>query len=220
MSKKVVLALGCLALLASFTTAAMADQISFGFVFAPSTIAVNASGLTVKKAVNLNVSDATTLAAFSLIGTADISTGPASSYSNAGNIVDATYTAGGAIQVDSASCVGGAMPGVCLEGVLNGNGQYTTSPGLAGSFQGLFTVTYTSPYIATLFGPSAAGFVPNSGSDGISTGHNKRTDETTATAKLGGGSITYETPVPEPGTLALLGSGMIALAGVIRRKAQ
>ena len=217
--KKLTLALGCIALLASFTSFAMADQISFGFVFAPSTIAVNASGLTVTNALNLTVSDATTMAAALLTGTATLSTGPASSYSNAGNIVTAAYSSGGAVEVDSAACAGGSMPGVCLVGVANGNGQYSTSsPGLGGSFQGLFTVTYTSPYIATLFGPSAAGFVPSSGSDGISTGNNHATSPTTATAILGGGSITYSTPVPEPGTLALLGSGMLALAGYARRK--
>jgi hypothetical protein len=39
-------------------------------------------------------------------------------------------------------------------------------------------------------------------------------------AILVGGSITYQTPVPERGTLGLLGTGIVGLAGVIRRKLQ
>lgn len=55
------------------------------------------------------------------------------------------------------------MPGVCLQGILNSNGQYTATLGGTGSFQALFTVTYVSPYIPALFG-DPYGWLPT-GSD-------------------------------------------------------
>jgi hypothetical protein len=74
-----------------------------------------------------------------------------------------------------------------------------------------------SPYVTSLFGQPNQWLQP--GSDSFTTGHNSfanggRTD----TASLGQGGITFQTPVPEPGTLAMFGGGIIGLAGVIRRK--
>ena len=88
-----------------------------------------------------------------------------------------------------------------------------------GSFQALLTVTYVNPVIPALFGD------PNgwqlTGSDSLTTSVNKfKNGGNTDTAILGGGSITYQTPVPEPGTLALFGTGIIGLAGIVRRKLQ
>src|SRR5271169_1485801 len=137
--KKVTLALACLALLASFTSAARADAISFNFVFSSNPVSVDATGLSMGPALVLLVSDTKIPAVFSLVGTADISTGPASSYVAAGNALSAQFTAGTGVevQVDSAQCVGGAMPGVCLQGILNSNGQYTATLMGTGSFQAL-----------------------------------------------------------------------------------
>ena len=120
--------------------------------------------------------------------------------------------------MNSASCVGGTLPGVCLEGIQNSNGEYVGTKNGTGSFQGLFTVTYVSPYITSLFGE------PNSwlpaGSDSLNTSANKfKNLGKTDTASLSGGAITFET-VPEPGTLGMLGTGLLGLAGVLRRKLQ
>jgi PEP-CTERM motif len=220
MIKKLILTLGCLALLTSFTSIARADAISFNFLFSSNPVHADATGLSSGPALVLIVSDTKLMTAFSLVGTAMISTGPASSYVAAGNALTAQYLPGPGIevQVDSASCVGGTMPGVCLQGILNSNGQYTATLMGTGSFQALFTVTYVSPYIPALFGDPNAWM--STGSDSLTTSVNHFANGgNTDTAALGGGSITYQTPtVPEPGTLALFGTGILGLAVAIRRK--
>jgi hypothetical protein len=109
------------------------------------------------------------------------------------------------------------MPGVCLQGSLNSNGQYVGTKLSTGSFQALFQVDYVSPYITSLFGD------PNvwlqTGSDSLNTGVNRfQNGGKTDVAILTGGDITFQTPAPEPGTLAMVGSGILGLAGVLRRK--
>jgi hypothetical protein len=120
----------------------------------------------------LLVSDSDLNDYFSLLGTAMIATGTASSYTAAGGNLTAQFLPGPGtemevemeVEVDSASCTVGAHPGVCLEGILNSNGQYTATA------HGLTT---------------SANIFKNSG--------------TTDSAALGGGSITYQTPArPSP----------------------
>jgi len=217
--KKLILTLGCLVLLAALSTFASADAITFSFVNARPAVTVNASGLSAGPAAVLLVSDSDLNEYFSLIGTAKISTGGASSFTASGGNLSAQFLPGRGIEVevDSASCTGGAHPGICLEGILNSNGQYTATARGTGSFQALYTVTYVSPYVPGLFG-DAKGWQAT-GSDSLTTSNNLfRNLGTTDSATLGGGSITYQTPVPEPSTLLMLGSSMIGLAGVIRRK--
>jgi hypothetical protein len=94
MMKKITLALGCLALLASFTSVARADAISFSLLFSPNPVTVNTTGLTAGPSLVLLVSDTKIPAVFSLVGTANISTGPASTYVAAGNALTAQFLPG------------------------------------------------------------------------------------------------------------------------------
>jgi hypothetical protein len=220
MKSKLLLVLGCVALLATFSAAAFADAITFSFIGTSSTppVLINSSGVTLGPAVLLSLSDSKTNLVFLIPGTAFISTSAASSYSSAGGVLTAQFTGANVVQVEVLSvwCVGGTMPGVCLQGSNNYNGAYVAFQNSTGSFQGLFQVDYVSPYVTSLFGEPNLWLQP--GSDSFTTSHNSfsnggKTDK----ALLGQGGITFQT-VPEPGTLAMFGAGVLGLGGLIRRK--
>jgi hypothetical protein len=220
MNKKLILALGCLALLTSLVTIAQADAITFGFFGGKGTpVNVDTSGVKLAGAQLLAVKDTTTNSVNFLTGSVDISTGAATSYVAAGGLLSATFSTGGGVEVevDSASCVGGSMPGVCLQGTLNG-GKYVASMGGTGSFQALFKVAYVSPFVTSLFGLSNTWL--QTGSDSFTTSDNVFVNGgTTDLARLGAGGVTFQTPsVPEPGTLALMGTGILVVAAMVRRK--
>jgi hypothetical protein len=213
MIKKLTLALGCFALLASFSTFARADAITFSFVGGPM-VNIDTPGLTAGPSLVLLVSDTKLGSVFTFSGTASVSTGPATSYTATSTSLNAVYGAGGSVIVTSLSACGGT----CLTGNLNANGAYAATINQTGSFQGLFNVTYVNPAIPALFADPSV-WLPV-GSDSLNTGFNQFTSGgSTATATLLAGQISFQTPViPEPGTLALFGTGILGLAGFARRK--
>jgi PEP-CTERM motif len=215
--KKLALLTTLLALLSTF---AMADAISFGFIDDKNTppVQINATGVDLTSGRLLAVRDTTTNTTYFINGTADVFTGPASSYIASGGVLVAQFNPGSGLEVDanSSACVGGSKPGVCLQGILNTTGTYVATLGGTGSFQGLFLVTYVSPYITSLFGDANV-WLPT-GSDAFTTSNNLFVNGgQTDVATLGAGAITFQTPVPEPATLGMVGSGVLACAFGARR---
>jgi len=194
---------------------AVADQINFNFTTgAPNSVtATSATGLMSGPSMLQNISDTTTGVVIAQSGKyVTGNTGPAINLAQFANLVIGAFTASGPNSVlveDSAN-------NVLVAGVMQDGGSLlSTVPNGTGSFLATFNVTYVSPAALALFG-LGPGFLPD-GSVALTLG-NAKFNGTTFTAAIGGGSVTIQTPVPEPGTLALFGSGIIGLAGLLRRK--
>jgi hypothetical protein len=203
-------------LILSFACAAVADQINFNFtVGSPGSVkATMASGLTSGPSTLTSISDSSTGVINPTLGQyVNGNTGPAISLVHLGTQVIATFSAGGVNSV----LVEDASHTVLVRGDMETDSSLlSTVPVGTGSFLGVFHVTFVNPAALALFG-LGPNFLPD-GSVSFTFG-NASFDGTTFTAALGGGSVTIQTPttVPEPAGLGVLGMGLLAVAGGLKR---
>lgn len=198
MKRIVLMALLALALpMAAFAGSGSTDYTNEGGTLTGST-----SGLTLVGSNLIGVNPFGGSALTGNLGTVAFSTG--TFISTVGNVT--TFNGGGSFSI-----------------VGNGSDGFTSGTVFTGSFSGNVTLTFegmtanggsvyeiVGQLSGTLNGQAATGITFQ---DFIFSGKNGWM----GSSQLGSGD-TFITPVPEPGTLGLLGTGLVGLAGVVRRK--
>jgi hypothetical protein len=211
MTKKVSLALGCFGLLVTFTNASMADNIAFHFNGGGSVTATSAQ-FTSSLTTLVSAEDTDTNTLSSVTGNASLKTGAAASWSTSGSQLDFQFGPGGSVSVTS-----GFTTLLTGNTVASGLAIMALHNGKTGSISGDFAVTYVNPIVLSWFGLTGQTIEP-SGAWSLNTSKDASTSSTFS-AQISGGTISFATDVvPEPGTLALMGTGMLGLVGWIRRK--
>lgn len=126
---------------------------------------------------------------------------------------DYTVTSSGTIYLDvklgSSGSLGNLLTTVTLDDLTGGGGRY---PQFDGEF---VTITSTNDF-ASLFPPKIEGTIDYTVKLPPNSGFKPKPRGASVSGYISSGEV--DSPVPEPGTLALLGTGILSLAGLIRRK--
>ncbi|MFZ0296372.1 MAG: PEP-CTERM sorting domain-containing protein [Candidatus Sulfotelmatobacter sp.] len=203
MKRLVVLALVSLTL----PLAAYANEVDFGtssgmITYSSSTNTLSGTGIVINSASNFGTGLCSTATP---CGSVTFTTGALIS----GNeTTGTTFGPGGTITI-TGNGVNGVPNGVLFTGTFTGDTDWQPSgkPGVSGNISyDLFGNISGTWFNGTKVSGSETEITLNTGMGGFQ-----------GSANLAGGEI-YITTTPEPGTLALLGTGLLGLAGVVRRK--
>ncbi|MGD1215349.1 MAG: PEP-CTERM sorting domain-containing protein [Terriglobales bacterium] len=167
----------------------------------------SSAGLTLSSTlIAVNGLDGLGLVTGNNLGTLTFSTGAFS-----GSLLKGGTFAGGGSFVITGNGTGGIPNGTIFKGSFSGPGTWTltTDPKTGNHYYTLMdTISGTWYNGKTVYGLTVQ--LTTSTGKGFFNGHTG--------IRLSSGDTTISTPVPEPGTLGLLGTGLVGIAGMFRRK--